>query len=142
MYYEMYNLMGDPSQLVIGTGGGAFPVPDVKVNGQDGTVTVSQGTPVTVTVSLDPGDYAGVAHDWWLWCGTSNNQFWWAPGQGWKSSWIPIRAYNGGLFSLNNYSAGGSSKLQTGSYDINFVIDELNNVYEGTYADSVLLIVN
>jgi hypothetical protein len=143
MYYEMYNLMGEPSQRVIdGGGGGVDPAPDIKVNGQDGTVNVNQGTPVSVTISLDPGDFAGVAHDWWVWCGLSSNQAWWVPGQGWIKSWNPIRAYDGGLFSVSNYPVGGGSNLPAGTYDLNFAVDVLNNIYEGTYSDSVLLIVN
>lgn len=38
---------------------GPVPAPDIKVNGQDCPVTVSSGTPVSVSVSLDPGSWAG-----------------------------------------------------------------------------------
>ncbi len=44
--------------------GGTNPTPDIKVNGQDGPLTVSHTQNVSMTISLDPGSYAGVAHDW------------------------------------------------------------------------------
>jgi len=42
------------------------PAPDIKANGQDGPITVSSGTPVSITVSLAPGDQKGKPADWWL----------------------------------------------------------------------------
>jgi hypothetical protein len=142
MYYEMYNLMGEPSQLVINGGGSTLPpVPDIKVNGQDGPVNVNQGTNVTVTVSLDPGDYNGVAMDWWVFC-VANKTFWWVPGQGWVNSWTSIRAHDGALFALNDFNLGSSSTLPVGTYDFTFAVDDLNNSYEGTYADTLQLNIN
>ena len=42
------------------------PAPDIKANGQDGPITVSSVTPVSITVSLAPGDQNGKLADWWL----------------------------------------------------------------------------
>ena len=39
---------------------------DIKANGQDGPLIVSQDTPVSITVSLHPGSYDGPAVDWWI----------------------------------------------------------------------------
>ncbi len=41
-------------------------VPDIKVNGSDGPVSILPTTSVNVTVSLDSGDYASQNADWWL----------------------------------------------------------------------------
>jgi endo-1,4-beta-xylanase len=41
-------------------------VPDIKANGMDGTVVVSQGDNLTVTISIDPGDYIDVLADFWI----------------------------------------------------------------------------
>ena len=45
---------------------GGEPSPDIRTNGQDGPVRISSGTPVSVTVSLDPGSWAGRNADWWV----------------------------------------------------------------------------
>jgi hypothetical protein len=42
------------------------PIPDIKANGSDGPITVSPNTPVSITVSLDPGDYNTTSLDWWV----------------------------------------------------------------------------
>ena len=39
---------------------------DIKANGQNGPLIVSQDTPVSVTVSLHPGSYDGPHVDWWI----------------------------------------------------------------------------
>jgi hypothetical protein len=42
------------------------PIPDIKANGSNGPLSISSGTPVTFTVSLDPGSYAAQNADWWV----------------------------------------------------------------------------
>jgi hypothetical protein len=42
------------------------PTPDIKAKGQDGQITVSSGTPVSITASLAPGNENGKLADWWL----------------------------------------------------------------------------
>lgn len=39
---------------------------DIKVNGQDGYITVPAATPVSITVGLDPGKDNGKTADWWV----------------------------------------------------------------------------
>jgi hypothetical protein len=41
------------------------PTPKIQANGQDGPITVTENTPVSVTVSLAPGDQNGKNADWW-----------------------------------------------------------------------------
>ena len=45
----------------------------VKANGQDGPVVISQSTPVSIEISLDLGDKAGQSADWWIGVVTSFN---------------------------------------------------------------------
>jgi hypothetical protein len=45
---------------------GEAPFPDIKANGQDGPVAVAAGTPVSVSISLDPGAWNGRNADWWV----------------------------------------------------------------------------
>lgn len=42
------------------------PVPDVKANGSDGPITVAPGSPVTVAVSLLPGNQQGTPAEYWV----------------------------------------------------------------------------
>ena len=45
---------------------GSPPVADIKANGMDGPVSVAQGQPVTIKVTLDPGAWIGRNADWWV----------------------------------------------------------------------------
>ncbi|MCP4690546.1 MAG: right-handed parallel beta-helix repeat-containing protein [Desulfobacterales bacterium] len=42
------------------------PVPDITVNGSNGPVTLSEDTPVSAAIRLDPGDMAGRSADLWV----------------------------------------------------------------------------
>lgn len=41
-------------------------LPDIKANGQEGPVTVSSNTAVSITAGLAPGDENGKTADWWV----------------------------------------------------------------------------
>jgi len=61
--------LADADELVAGTNPcipAADPAPDIKANGLDGWVVISQGDNVTVTISLDPGGHSGELADWWI----------------------------------------------------------------------------
>jgi hypothetical protein len=119
-------------------GGGSSPIPDIKANGTDTYLSVPSTTVVNITVSLDPQGEAGVAHDWWILAdfnfGTSS--FWWKLPGTWTKSATPVRAYSGPLINITNYSIAQST-LPVGIWVITFAVDDLNNVYEATYADAV-----
>ncbi|MDZ7698242.1 MAG: hypothetical protein U5R49_15415 [Deltaproteobacteria bacterium] len=40
--------------------------PDIRANGEDGPITVSRDTAVSITVALDPGRLSGTMMDWWV----------------------------------------------------------------------------
>ncbi|MFH0997297.1 MAG: serine hydrolase [Pseudomonadota bacterium] len=44
----------------------SLPAPDIKANGQDGPITVTAGTPVSITASLEPGNDSGKLADLWI----------------------------------------------------------------------------
>ncbi len=141
MYYEMYNLMGEPTTEVLGTGGGSgSPTPDAKINGLDGPLTLFSSQGVDFTVSLDPGEEAGVTYDWWIFAqkdAPSNAPWYWKyPGM-WQQSWTPKRALAYALVTVNDYLVGSSTSLQSGNWEFVFAVDAYNNTYEGTYIDTV-----
>ncbi|MCD6305092.1 MAG: carboxypeptidase regulatory-like domain-containing protein [Deltaproteobacteria bacterium] len=43
-----------------------FPWTDIKANGSDGPLTAASGTPVSITVSLNPGEFEGFNADFWI----------------------------------------------------------------------------
>lgn len=112
------------------------PMPDIKANGSDGPLNVSQGSMVNVTVGLDPGDYAGVRADWWVWVTNSSWTFW-RTFQGWQYSLSPLRAYSGRLFAINGLTVGSTSNLLPGSYEFGFGLDRFNTLFEETFVDRV-----
>jgi len=84
-------------------------------------------------VSLDPGDQAGVRHDWWIHA-TRTNTFWWTfPGV-----WRPnvARAYVGPLSQVNDYVIAQTA-IPQGQWTITFAVDEEDNTYQGTHSDSI-----
>jgi len=118
-------------------GGPQDPVPDIKVNGHDGPLSVPAALTVTITVSLDPGGQAGVAHDWWISAtyNASTLYCWTYPG-GWSYCTTPVRAYDGPLTNLSDFVIS-TGKVPRGSWEFLFAVDDLNNIYEGTYCDTV-----
>jgi len=66
---------------------GSPPIPDIKANGQDGPITISEGQPLSVTVCLDPGeDYVGQRLDWWMTCRSPDNV--WTSYIWWQNIWM------------------------------------------------------
>ena len=43
-----------------------IPVPDIRANGHGTAITVSQTTPVSITVALNPDSLSGQDADWWV----------------------------------------------------------------------------
>ena len=83
------------------------PTPDIKANGQDGQITVSSGTPVSITASLAPGDQNGQLADWWIaantpWAFYTFTFYGWYPGINLLFQYplfglTPVEIYNGSL---------------------------------------------
>ena len=118
------------------TSGGVNPTPDIKINGQSNPPDYPQGTTITVTVSLDPGSYGGILHDWWIY-GVKDyiNTWWWQYPGTWIRSSTPILAIQHGLLSINNHVVYKGT-LPIGNYTFYFAIDAPDGIYEGTYIDS------
>jgi|GEM_PF-6082615 len=137
-HYGM-TVLGDP--MVNPCGFEPYPVvADAKINGMDGPLNLFSGQPVTFTISLDPGDQAGVAHDWWVFAQRnppSNRPWYWKYPGTWKASWTPIRAYAGGLLHINDFQVASSNSLANGDWEFTFGVDTLNNLFEATHHDVV-----
>jgi hypothetical protein len=141
--YDLWNENGKCPPEEMWTGSMQFEatvVPDIKVDGEDGPINVSPTQVVDVTIHLDPGDLAGVEHDWWIVIEKAGGgTFSWV----WPGNLVPgiHRTYAGGLFPVNSFTIH-NGRIPAGEWTISFAIDELNNIYEGTYLDSILIISN
>ena len=96
---------------------------DIKINGEDNP-TVSLGTPVVVTVSLDPGESNAEA-DWWVWAETPFGLYCFNISEGgFRISDISeiIPAYQGKLMSIIGFPILWEV-LPTGTYTFHFAID-------------------
>jgi len=52
------------------------PVPDIKVNGEDGPLSMIAGESANVSIALDPGDWIGERADWWVGIMSPYGTFW------------------------------------------------------------------
>lgn len=116
------------------------PVPDIRANGKSGSVTVSNGTPVSITVSLDPGNRAVKKADWWV---AAHTPF--APPFDWYSYVYP-NGWQPGIhvcvqippFQLPPSFEVLNMALPAGDYTIYFAVDEnADGIVDETWVDSV-----
>lgn len=125
----------------------AAAVPDIKVNGLDGPLTLTTGDDVTVKVALDPGDFDGVDADWWVVARKVSSGTWWAqfrPGlkPKWTKSTDPIPFAGATMRTVNGYKVLGPPTLPAGTWNFAFALDYKNDKYEGTHIDLVKVTVN
>jgi hypothetical protein len=121
-----------------------IPLADIKANGIDGPLTITQSDWLDLTIILDSGVMYASNADWWSLCN-------YAPSgaSGWyyydaaAMTWLPgiSVSYQGGLVSFPSYSVFSASGLSTGSYNCYFGVDMIPNgalnVGSALYYDSV-----
>ncbi|MEW6608338.1 MAG: right-handed parallel beta-helix repeat-containing protein [bacterium] len=117
------------------------PVPDIKANGSDGTITTS-GT-VSITIELNSGGYAGQNADWWH---VAETPFGWYRYQVSGNTWVPglTVSYQGPLFNLTPPFNTLNTPLPSGTYIIYFGVDMNMNGgidFDSLYYDRVVVIV-
>ena len=127
----------EPPPLPTGSYG---PMPDIKANGKSGPLTVSQGTPVSITVSLDPGNRPLKKADWWV---VAHTPF--APPDNWYSYIYPD-GWQSGIhacvqmlpFLLPPPFEVLNMALPAGEYTFYFALDEnADGIVDETWKDSV-----
>ncbi len=105
--------------------------PDIKVNGQDGPGVISPGTPISIDISLNPGDRSGDNADWWIAeiSPASNvncfdiNTMSFTPGL--KTS------YQGPLVAFSNIPLPDLASMTSGTHTFYFVVDmNMNNILD------------
>ena len=116
------------------TNPGNNPIPDIKANGSDTSVTLDRFDPFFVKISLDPGDYTGTLADWYICVNTPS---------GWQSFNLTQMDYSTsglspllqsyGLINLGSTKIFSTSSLSAGTYTYYFAV----NVSGQFYYDSV-----
>jgi len=118
----------------------AAPVPDIKANGSDGPVTVVRPTRVVLTVTLDPGDFAGQNADWWIRARRGNQTFWVTGGGAVVAGSTPVLYRQA---PLSNYGPviALNRQLAAGIYKVDFIVDNtMDGVLNGaTVADRLIV---
>ncbi|OQY41949.1 MAG: hypothetical protein B6240_14515 [Desulfobacteraceae bacterium 4572_87] len=113
-----------------------IPVPDIKANSQDGSITVSSGAPISITVSLNPDNLSGQNADWWVVESAPDGVFYHFDLS--LGSMVPglLPTYQGPLFSLGTSQLLNSSDLALGTHTFYFAVDlnmngtlDMNSIY-------------
>ena len=107
---------------------------DIKANGSDGPITVSSGSPVSITIYLSPGASAGQNADWWV---AATTPF--APPGNWytyvyPTGWSPgiNRCIQTGLFEFASFEVMNRI-LPPGAYTFYFAIDDPDGLATGPW---------
>jgi hypothetical protein len=111
-----------------------IPTPTIKANGQENSIIIAQGTPVSITISLAPGDKAGENADWWVAVSTP-----FASPANWYSCVYPARWMTG----INRYDQAPlvdlsplevlNMALPLGNYTFYFAIDDPDGAPTGPW---------
>ena len=67
-----------------------LPVTDIKAAGTDGPVLIGPAMPVDITVSLNPGDYAGALAEWWIAADTDAGWYFYDSTFNWVTAVVPV----------------------------------------------------
>ena len=124
---------------IAGWDGGGSVVPfdlDIKVNGSDGSVSVPQGTPISVRISVTSGSDAGRNADWWV-AATTPFPY---PGD-WYSYVYPTGWQKGinlcvqtPVYDLSSYEVLNGA-LPPGNYRFYFAVDDPDGIAQAPWWD-------
>ena len=108
--------------------------PDIKANGSDSATVLPSGSPVSITIALEPGEKADQNADWWIAVNTSFDPplDWYSytyPGQ-WKSG-VNL-CIQTPLFPLSAFEVLNMA-LPAGHYTFYFAIDDADGLPVGPW---------
>lgn len=141
-YESLESVLTDDSEPPPLPDGSYGPMPDIKANGKSGPLTVSHGTPVSITVSLDPGNRPLKKADWWV---VAHTPF--VPPNNWYSYVYP-KGWQPGIhvcvqrppFQLARPFEVLNMVLPAGDYTFYFALDEnADGIVDQTWLDSVVM---
>lgn len=112
----------------------AIPIPDIKVNGSDGPLTLTTDDFISSVIELDAADFEGDDADWWVLASTPLGLFSYDIN---ADAWMPGLnvTYQGPLFDLIPYNLPTIFNPPEGLYTFYFGIDMVMN---GEITDSCI----
>jgi hypothetical protein len=115
------------------------PVPDIKVNGSDGTYYATASTYLNMTVRLTDGQYAGTQADWWVMGYFSGVYVYLDQSGNWTTT--PSTWSQSNLMDI--YSTIFSGTLGAGTYTIYFGVDLTRDgvIDDPMYYDYITIVV-
>ena len=99
------------------------PIPDIKANDSNGPLSISSGTSVIITVSLNPGSYDAQDTDWWVAESAPDGVFYYFDLSTGLMIQDVLPTYQGALFSLGTTQVLDSSNLMVGTHTFYFGVD-------------------
>lgn len=121
------------------------PIVTISANNAMGTTTLNQSEDLSLVIKLDPGVSAGNQADYWVRAITPAGEFWLDNQLQFRPSDTPIRAFGGSLINLPAFIIldSSTSDLPLGVYTVTFAVDDnLDNVFDATFEDSVTFAIN
>lgn len=120
-------------QICSGSSGGN-PVPQIWANGYGGSISVYEGTTVSVQIGLDAAGWEGYNSDWWILLYHEESGAWysWINGYGWLEGLGAALQYP--LFSIGSFEVFLGT-LSAGTYDFYFGVD---NYADGNLSSSLV----
>ncbi len=113
------------------------PAPDIKIDGDDGPITIPSTQSINMTISLDPGSMNGVTQDLWVLAYKSGGGvFAWVHSLPYHWTNLYQKAYRGPLFPITSYTIR-SGTIPAGTWTIEFSVDDPNIFHEKTYWDEI-----
>lgn len=111
---------------------------DIKVNGSDDTVTVSQDTPITLSVAVTAGARLNQNVDWWLVHNYSNDWLSFVVPSGWTPGILRAMAFP--LVDLPLTTVFQLADLPQGTHTFYFAIDDnADGIPDATWWDFVTI---
>jgi len=118
--------------------------PDIKANGQDGPITISSNSPVSIILSLNPDNLYGQNADWWVVESAPDGNYYYFDLNTGSMVQGLLPTHQGPLFNLATTQLLNSSNMTVGTHTFYFAVDmnmngslDMNSIYY----DSVNVIV-
>ena len=112
------------------------PALDIKANGHDDRILIRPGTPVSITVSLDPGYRENLNADWWIAVNTPMGWYSYVDSEGWQPGLQPY--IQTPLIGLTSPLELPGISLGNGLYIYYFAVDDnADGVPDAAWVDKV-----
>ncbi len=121
-------------------GAPVHPMPDIQANGTDGPLTIAAGSPLDLTIAMEPNLFAGQTASEFVGAFRQSGPPFWYTGTGWAPSAAPLSFATGPLATRPATSILNTTTVPPGSYQIYYAVLPATGMMD-LRLDSVLLTV-